>query len=136
LAALIGAAQRGVDVRLVLPGVKESGLAFFAGQSYFEAMLSSGIHIHQMQGSVLHAKTAVIDALWSTIGSANLDTRSFVHNHELNVVMYDERLGESMEQAFLEDMRLSNEVILAQWLTRPSFDRFKEWASRRLEYWL
>lgn len=136
LAALIGAAQRGVDVRLVLPGVKESGLAFFAGQSYYEEILSAGIHIHQMQGSVLHAKTAVIDAIWSTIGSANMDTRSFVHNHELNVVLYDEGLGQAMEQAFLEDLRLSKEVVLAQWLTRPAFDRFKEWAARRLAYWL
>jgi cardiolipin synthase len=136
LMALTAAAQRGVDVKLVLPGVKESGLAFYAGQSYFEDMLAAGIHIHQLQGSVLHAKTAVIDSIWSTIGSANMDSRSFVHNHELNIVVYDEVLGQAMEQAFHEDLRLSKEVSADAWRKRSAWDKVKEWAARRLEYWL
>jgi cardiolipin synthase len=99
-------------------------------------MLAAGIHIHQLQGSVLHAKTAVIDSIWSTIGSANMDSRSFVHNHELNIVVYDEVLGQAMEQAFHEDLRFSKEVSADAWRKRSAWDKVKEWAARRLEYWL
>ena len=136
LNALSGAAQRGVDVKLVLPGVKENGLAYFAGQSYFGGMLASGIRIYQLQHSVLHAKTAVIDSLWSTVGSANIDTRSFLHNYELNLMVYDPQFGQAMESAFQEDLRLSKEVDAAQWAERPTSDKLKEWFARRLGYWL
>ena len=136
LKALTGAARRGVSVKLVLPGVKENGLAYFAGQSYFSQMLGSGIRIFQLQESVLHAKTAVIDALWSTVGSANMDTRSFLHNYELNLVVYDPPFGNAMESAFQEDLRLSKEVDPLEWEARPTADKLKEWLAQRLAYWL
>lgn len=136
LKALTDAARRGVDVKIVLPGVKENGLAYFAGQSYFSDMLSSGIRLYQLQDSVLHAKTAVIDSLWSTVGSANMDTRSFLHNYELNVMIYDPQLGNAMETAFQEDLRLSEEVDRTEWEARPAANKLKEWLAQRLEYWL
>lgn len=136
LKALTDAATRGVDVKLVLPGVKENGLAYFAGQSYFSEMLGSGIRIFQLQESVLHAKTAVIDSLWSTVGSANIDTRSFLHNYELNLMVYDPQLGNAMESAFQEDLRLSQEVDPREWEARPTADKVKEWLAQRLGYWL
>lgn len=136
LQALTQAARRGVDVKIILPGVMESGLVFYAGRSFYTEMLDSGIRVFELQKAVLHAKTAVIDRMWSTVGSTNIDTRSFLHNYELNAVVFDSGFGLALESAFEEDLRLSNEVAPAQWGQRPLSERLKEWAARRLEYWL
>jgi cardiolipin synthase len=134
--ALIAAARRGVDVKLVLPGVSDHGLVMYAGQAFYEQLLAGGVKIFQLQVAVLHAKTAVIDEAWSTIGSANIDRRSFIHNYELNVVVIDPAFGRDMESAFNEDLRDSKEVTLEQWRDRPWADRIKEWAARLTEYWI
>ncbi|MGB9108886.1 MAG: cardiolipin synthase, partial [Telluria sp.] len=128
--ALAAAAQKGVDVRLVLPGVSDHGMIRYAGQSFYEQLLKAGVRIYELQIAVLHAKTAVIDGSWSTIGSANIDRRSFLHNYELNVVVMDPAFGQDMESAFNEDLRDSKEVTLEQWKHRPWMDRIREWASR------
>lgn len=99
-------------------------------------MLESGIRVFQLQVAVLHAKTAVIDGIWSTVGSTNIDTRSFLHNHEINVVVMDSEFGVAMERAFEEDLRLSIEVTSQKWAQRPLADRLKEWTARRFAYWL
>lgn len=130
------AARRGVDVKIILPGVSDVGLMIYAGQSFYDEMLSSGIRVYELQIAVLHAKTAVIDRVWSTVGSTNIDTRSFLHNYELNVVVLDNAFAESLESAFEEDLRFSTEVTAAEWAKRPFSRRVKEWAARRLEYWL
>jgi cardiolipin synthase len=134
--ALIAAARRGVDVSLILPSVIDSGLVFHAGQSFYTQLLSAGIRIYQLQVSVLHAKTAVIDGSWSTVGSANMDIRSFLHNYEANVIVIDDQFGREMEKAFREDVRGSLQITLEQWQQRPFSDRIKEWAARSLGYWL
>lgn len=134
--ALAQAAQRGVDVKIILPGVMESGVVFFAGHSFYEELLESGVRLYELQIAVLHAKTAVIDRLWSTVGSTNIDMRSFLHNYEMNAVVLDPEFGQALESAFEEDLRYSVEVTAAQWAQRPFADRLKEWAARRLEYWL
>lgn len=136
LQALTRAARRGVDVKVILPGVTDVGLVLYAGQSFYEEMLISGIRVYELQIAVLHAKTAVIDRLWSTVGSTNIDTRSFLHNYELNVVVLDNAFAESLESAFEEDLRYSTEVTAVEWAKRPVSRRLKEWAARRLEYWL
>ncbi|MFZ6732731.1 cardiolipin synthase [Undibacterium sp. Ji42W] len=136
LKALIAAAQRGVDVKIIMPGVTDSGLVFHAGQSFYNEMLAGGIKVYQLNTSVLHAKTAVIDQVWSTVGSTNIDTRSFLHNKEVNVVVIDTEFAVAMETAFKEDLRLSTEVTLETWQQRPQMNRLKEWLARRLEYWL
>jgi cardiolipin synthase A/B len=134
--ALSAAAKRGVDVKLVLPGVSDHGLVFHAGQSFYEDLLENGVRIFQLQVAILHAKTAVIDSAWSTIGSANIDRRSFIHNYELNVVVIDPAFGRDMESAFSEDLRDSKEVTREQWEHRPMSDRIKEWLGRMAEYWI
>jgi cardiolipin synthase len=136
LKALTEAARRGVDVRIVLPGVTDSGLVFHAGQSFYDDMLASGIKIYQLQDVVLHAKTAVIDSVWSTVGSTNLDTRSFLHNSELNVIVFGGEFGTAMEAAFAEDLRNSKEITKEDWARRPLADRLKEITARMMEYWL
>jgi cardiolipin synthase len=134
--ALAAAAARGVDVRLVLPGVSDHGMIRYAGQGFYEQLLKAGVKIHELQIAVLHAKTAVIDGAWSTIGSANIDRRSFLHNYELNVVIIDPAFGRDMESAFNEDLRDSKQVTLEQWQHRPWGDRIREWAARLAEYWI
>lgn len=134
--SLTGAARRGVDVRIIFPSMTDHGLVFHAGRSFYHELLEAGVRIYELQESVLHAKTAVIDSLWSTVGSANLDMRSFLHNTEVNVVVLSERFGSDMETAFQDDMRNSREITLEQWQQRPLADRFKEWVARRFGYWL
>jgi len=134
--ALVAAAKRGVDVSLILPSMSDSGLVYHSGQSFYTQLLSAGVRIYQLQGSVLHAKTAVIDGRWSTVGSANMDIRSFLHNYEANVIVIDDQFGREMERAFREDIRGSQQITLEQWQQRPFSDRIKEWAARSLGYWL
>jgi cardiolipin synthase len=134
--ALCAAARRGVDVRLVLPGVTDHGLVLHAGRAFYDQLLASGVKIFHLQVAVLHAKTAVIDGTWSTIGSANIDRRSFIHNYELNVIVLDPAFGQDMENAFTEDLRDSKPVTREEWSHRPWADRIKEWASRLTEYWI
>jgi cardiolipin synthase len=136
LRALTQAARRGVDVKIILPGVSDSGVVLYAGHSFYGELLASGVRLYELQISVLHAKTAVIDRLWSTVGSTNIDTRSFLHNYELNVVVLDNAFGEALESAFDEDLRYSVEVTVEHWAQRPFSEKLKEWAARRIEYWL
>ena len=134
--ALVAAAKRGVDVTVVLPGVSDSGLVFHAGHALYDQLLAGGIRIFHLKLAVLHAKTAVIDGAWSTVGSTNIDMRSFLHNSELNVVVLGDSFGREMENAFQEDLRDSEEITKAKWETRPISDRMKEWAARFMNYWL
>jgi cardiolipin synthase len=130
------AAKRGVDVKLILPGVTDHGLVFHAGRSFYDDLLDNGVKIYELQVAVLHAKAAVIDGSWSSVGSANIDRRSFLHNYELNVIILDPAFGREMESAFNEDLRDSKEITPAQWRKRPWADRLKEWAARLTEYWI
>src|SRR5450830_811038 len=134
--ALIAAAKRGVDVKVVLPGVSDSGLVFYAGHAFYDDLLAAGVKIYQLKLAVLHAKTAVIDGAWSTVGSTNIDMRSFLHNSELNVVVLGDSFGREMENAFQEDLRDSEEITKAKWEARPLSDRLKEWSARFMNYWL
>lgn len=134
--ALIAAAQRGVDVKLVLPGVSDRSIVFYAGHDYYEQLLAGGVQIYQLKLAVLHAKTGVIDGAWSTVGSTNLDTRSFLHNSELNVIVMGPDFGAEMERAFEEDLRNSTRIELEAWRRRPWADRLREWAARLMGYWL
>jgi cardiolipin synthase len=136
LQALKDAVQRGVDVKIILPGVSDSGVVLHATRSYYEEMLESGIRLFQLQIAVLHAKTAVIDQVWSTVGSTNIDTRSFLHNYEVNVVVFDVEFGHAMENAFREDLRYSVEITKETWENRSRSKRLKEWIARKFEYWL
>lgn len=136
LESLIEAARRGVSVKVVVPSVSDVNLVMYAGRSSYDELLEAGVRLYQFQSSVLHAKTAVIDGVWSTIGSTNIDVRSFLHNHEINVIVLGEDFGKRMEAAFQEDIRNSIEITAESWRARPFSERIKEWAARSMEYWL
>ena len=136
IAALKAAAARGIDVTMVLSGLSDSGLVLHAAQSYYQELLDAGIKIYQLKVAVLHAKTAVIDGVWSTIGSTNLDTRSFLLNNEVNAIVLGDVFGASMESAFAEDLRDAVPITKEAWAKRPLTDRIKEYAARTLGYYL
>ena len=136
LAALEAAAQRGVDVKLILPAKTDSWLVFHAGRSYFDDLLSAGVKIYARRDAMLHAKTALIDGVWSTIGSSNLDWRSFLHNEEVIAVVVGQEFGAQMETMFEADMAASELITLESWKERPLGDRARELAARMWKYWL
>jgi cardiolipin synthase len=136
LAALEAAASRGVDVKLILPSQTDSWMVFHAGRSYYEQLLRAGVKIFERRGVILHSKTALIDGVWATVGSTNLDWRSFLHNDEVNAVVLGEEFGQQVHAMFERDLAASDAVTLAQWHRRTLDLRVKEWLSRLWEYWL
>lgn len=136
LKALTDAAQRGVDVRLVLPGNTDSWPIFNLGRSYYSKLLRGGVRIYERRGSVMHAKTACIDGVWSTVGSTNMDSRSFLHNDELNAVILGREFAAQMESVFADDIAESDEIRLEHWKHRPVMMRIKEQVARIGAYWL
>jgi cardiolipin synthase len=130
LAALKDAAKRSVDVKIILPSVTDSLLVLYAGRSYYEELLQAGVKIFERRDRMLHAKTALIDGVWSTIGSTNLDWRSFLHNDEVNAVILGQEFGEQMRAMFESDLAASNAITLEQWNQRSLVMRLKEQASR------
>jgi len=130
LKALIGAAGRGVDVKLILPGHSDSEVVFHAGRSHYSALLEGGVRIYERAGALLHSKTAVIDGVWSTVGSTNLDWRSFLDNDEINAVVLGREFGQKMQDMFAEDLNASEAIDLQSWERRPLSFRFKEWMAR------
>jgi cardiolipin synthase len=133
--ALSEAAQRGVDVQLILPSRSDFGPVMQAGRSHYERMLKAGVKIHELQDAVLHAKTAVIDGVVSTVGSSNMDWRSFVHNNEVNAVVLGEDFGGAMTRMFERDRTASKTIELRRWQDRGLWQRSKEYFSRMFEQW-
>ena len=136
LAALKDAAQRGVDVKIILPGKTDSWLVFHAGRSHYHELLSAGVRIYERRDALLHAKTAHIDGVWSTIGSTNLDWRSFLHNEEVNAVILGTDFSAQMQSMFEIDLSSSDLITLEQWEQRSISNRLKETIARMWEYWL
>jgi cardiolipin synthase len=130
LKALTDAAGRGVDVRLLLPSHSDSEMVFHAGRSHYSTLLDGGVKIYERHGRLLHSKTAVIDGVWSTVGSANLDWRSFLDNDEVNAVILGREFGQKMQAAFSADLADSETISPENWQRRPLFLRFKEWVAR------
>ncbi len=136
LAALMAAAARGVEVSLILPSRTDSWLVFHAGRSHYAQLLRAGVKIFERRGVVLHSKTALIDGVWATVGSTNLDWRSFLHNHELNAVMLGAEFGQQLQAMFERDLAASDAIELVAWERRSAKFRVQEWFGRVWEYWL
>jgi cardiolipin synthase len=134
--ALIGAVARGVDVKMVLPSATDSWLVFHAGRAHYERLLRGGLKLYERKDVLLHSKTALIDGVWSTIGSTNLDWRSFLHNDEVNAVIIGQEFGDRMRASFERDLAASKQITLEEWERRPLDVRVKELFGRMWEYWL
>ena len=136
LAALKEAAQRGVDVRILLPGQTDFWAVFHAGRSHYTELLKAGVKVYERQGALLHSKTALVDGVWSCIGSTNLDWRSFVHNNEVDAVILGDSFAQQLQAMYDDDLKESKIIDLKQWRKRSVFLRMKEWSARLWEYWL
>ena len=134
--ALTEAARRGVDIKIILPGTSDEGAAFYAGRSYYTQLLKSGVKLYELRSNMLHAKTAVIDGVWSTVGSTNMDLWSFLRNDEVNAIILGRDFAEKMETMFQGDLQQSNEILLTQWKKRPLRERLREWFARLFRHWL
>lgn len=134
--ALVAAAQRGVEVSLILPSYSDSWAIFAVGRSHYTRLLENGVKIHQRRGALMHAKTACIDGVWSTVGSTNLDWRSFLHNDEINAVVIGRAFATQMEAMFEQDLRESETMDLVTWRRRSLFERCKEQLALIGAYWL
>ncbi len=136
LAALEAAARRGVAVKLILPSRTDSWLVLYAGHHYYETLLRSGVEIYERRGVILHSKTVLIDGVWATIGSTNMDWRSFLHNRELNAVVLGTEFGSQVQAMFDKDLAESDAITLEHWQNRPAASRVKELFARLWAYWL
>jgi cardiolipin synthase len=117
--ALIDASGRGVDVQIILPQHPDVPLVKSSSELSYEKLLEGGVRIFERRGSMLHSKTMVIDGVWSTIGSCNIDDRSFLLNYECNAIVYDRSFGEGMEKMFADDLLDCEEITLDRWKERP-----------------
>lgn len=134
--ALVEAAQRGVDVRLVLPGFSDFWAPVEAGRSHYDELLAAGVRIYEWHEALMHAKTAVIDSRWGSVGSTNLDWRSFVHNYEADLVVHDAGFARALERHFQRDLAASVEIDPQQWRDRGATQKLREWLARQWEYLL
>jgi cardiolipin synthase len=132
-AALRDAARRGVDVKIVAPAHSDSDAAIEAGRSHYGGLLAAGVQIFERQGVVLHAKTAVVDGLWSVVGSSNLDWRSTILNNEIDAVIIDRGFGQKMEAMFADDVAHSTAITREEWERRGVGERIEEWWARLIE---
>ena len=122
----IWAARRGVRVVLLLPGATDHNIVRQASRSQLGRLLQGGVEIHEYRAALLHAKTMVIDSMWATVGSTNLDRRSFELNEELNLVVYNGDIARRLERVFVDDLERSRQITYEQWKNRGIVSRVLE----------
>ncbi len=120
------AARRGVDVRLLVPYKTDRVVTRWAARAAYSRLLAAGVRIYEYQPRVLHAKTVLIDDLWNTIGTANLDYRSFYVNFELNLITRDSDLVARLRRDFLADLDQARPVLAESWEKRGVWGRLAE----------
>lgn len=134
--ALLAAAARGVDVRLMLPGFSDVPMLYPIARTTYARLLEGGVRLFERRDAFVHAKTGTVDGVWSTIGSLNLDYRSLVHNDEINAMILDRQVARRMERLFLSDASYAVELHLESVQKRSLRQRALEWLGLTLAYWL
>jgi cardiolipin synthase len=126
LHALINAAKRGVDVRVLVPEISNHIIADWLSHGYYSECLKGGLRLFLYKDAMIHAKTATADKIWSTVGTANMDRLSMVGNFEVNVEFYSADVAQQMENIFDYDSSRARELTLAQWEKRPFYWKIAE----------
>lgn len=128
IALLAAASERGVNVRILVPGeVNDVPMTKASGRATFGKLLRAGAKIYEYQPTMMHAKTMVVDGIFATVASTNFDNRSFRYNDEIDLAMNDAVVAGRLEQMFENDLRKSRAYTYEQWLRRPLVKRFTEW---------
>jgi cardiolipin synthase A/B len=130
--ALKTAALSGLDVRLIVQGIPEYKLTYWASRSYFDELLRAGVKIYKYHKGILHAKVLLVDDVFGSVGSANFDIRSFQLNFEISAVLYNREFVERLEADFWQDLQHSVQVNSETYKRRPLTDRLKESGARLL----
>ncbi|HEY3916926.1 MAG TPA: phospholipase D-like domain-containing protein [Stellaceae bacterium] len=131
--ALIAAAKRGVDVRLMMPAHSDEPMAQAVGRADYGDLLAAGIKIYEMQDGMPHSKWATIDGVWSVIGSSNFDHRSILFNDEVDAVVLGSNTAEQLEDLFGREEARARPVTPQGWADRPIDERIREIYSRAVE---
>ncbi len=128
--ALVLAARRGVRVRLLLQGQYEYFVPYRASRQLYGKLLASGVEIYEYHASVLHAKVAVVDGHWATVGSSNLDPFSLLLAREANVVVRDETFAHALQDSLCQAMQTGAMRVDPQTFAhRPAWERLVDWAA-------
>ncbi len=117
--ALRTVALSGVDVRIIIPGKSDAFMTQASSRSYIREMLEAGVQVYFYNAGFMHSKMVVVDGVLSSVGSANLDFRSFEHNFEITSIMYSPKVAKELETYFMEDLEKSERVMLREWRKRP-----------------
>jgi cardiolipin synthase len=136
LDAFTDAARRGVDVKIILPSITDSKMALRAQRYNYSRLLKAGVKIYERRNALLHAKTAVIDGVWSTVGSTNMDFWSLLSEDEVNAVVLSREFAIEMEKMFARDLAESDLIQWEEWKKRPLFPRISEWFAHFFVRWL
>ena len=126
LAALIRAARRGVDVRIIVPAESNHIVADWLSRGFYGQLLRSGVRLFLYQGAMVHAKTATIDGQWSTIGTANIDRLSLLGNYEINIEVFSPDVARQLEEIFAIDSSNTVELTEPEWKSRHAMVKFSE----------
>jgi cardiolipin synthase len=133
LQLLLKAARRGVDVRVLTVSDKtDVKTTWYAGRTYYEKLLEGGVKIYEYQPTMMHAKSMVVDGIWSYVGSMNFDNRSLSFNNESLLVTLDRRIGAQMDSVFMDDIKWSKEIKLDEFKKRPLSGKILEWGAQKL----
>lgn len=132
MTALKTSALGGVDVRIIVPGLSDAIMSKWGTSSYIEELLEAGVKVYFYKAGFIHSKIIVVDSVFSSVGTANLDFRSLETNFEVNAMIYDEEIANVLTRQFLDDQDKSEEVVLAQWIKRPRINKIKESFARIL----
>lgn len=130
--ALKTAALSGLDVRLLLPSRPDHQTVFWASRSYFQELLEAGVRFYLYQPGFVHAKILLVDGVVASIGTANMDIRSFQHNFEVNAILYNSNSVYKLEEDFIQDLMDSRELTLEEYKKRPWHHRILESIARLL----
>jgi cardiolipin synthase len=135
--ALKRAARRGVEIDIIVSSKSTSTAVVEAGRADYASLMAAGVHVHERRDDVvIHAKTAVIDGAWSTVGSSNLDWRSVAYNEESDALVLSAEFGRQMEAMFSQDLGTSREIDPQTWADRPLRERIEEWGASLIEFLL
>ncbi len=128
---LMSAARRGVDVRVLVPRKIDVRLVGWAAHAAYANLLNAGVRIYEYLPRMLHAKTMVVDGNWATLGTANVDYRSFFLNYEVNLITRDPTLCRSLHDQFATDLGEAEQIVTSQWPKRG----WREHVSEAIGWW-
>ena len=124
--ALLGAARRGVDVRVLVPAASNHVITDWLSRGFYAALLRGGVAIWRFERAMIHAKTMTVDGRWSTIGTANIDRLSLTGNYEVNVEIFDRGVAQHLERVFATDLSNATQLTAAEWERRGTVAKLTE----------